>query len=179
MRQGQQNRRGGGRGRMPQKPSTRNYESNGPDVKIRGTAAQIAERYRSLARDAFASGDMVTAESYLQHAEHYNRIIMAAPSQMGAHNNYQGEGPNRGDGFRSRWNADVSDTFGGRPGEGAESGGGGSEIRDRGDGDRNVPGGEREHGHPERGNGTGSHDAKGSEQADPHQTDEDAADEVR
>jgi len=50
---------------MPQKPSTRNYESNGPDVKIRGTAAQIAERYRSLARDAFASGDMVTAESYL------------------------------------------------------------------------------------------------------------------
>jgi hypothetical protein len=104
---------------------------------------------------------------------------MAAPSQMGAHNNYQGEGPNRGDGFRSRWNANVSDTFGGRPGEAAESGGGGSEIRDRGDGGRNVPGGEREHGHPERGNGTGSRDAKGSEQADPHQKDEDAADEVR
>jgi hypothetical protein len=88
---------------------------------------------------------------------------------MGAHNNYRGEGPNRGDGFRSRWNADVSDTFG----VAAESGGGGSEIRDGGDG-RNVPGGEREHGHPERGNGTGSRDAKGSEQAE----DEDAADEV-
>ena len=148
-------------------------------MKIRGTAAQIAERYRSLARDAFASGDMVTAESYLQHAEHYNRIIMGAPSQMGAHNNYEGEGPNPGDGFRSRWNADVSDTFGGRPGEGVEkSGGGGSEIQ-RGDDGRNVPGGEREHGHPERGNGTGSRDAKGSEQADPRRTDKDAADEVR
>jgi hypothetical protein len=147
-------------------------------VKIRGTAAQIAERYRSLARDAFASGDMVTAESYLQHAEHYNRIIMGAPSQMGAHNNYEGEGPNPGDGFRSRWNADVSDTFGGRPGEKVESAGGGSEIQ-RGDDGRNVPGGEREHGHPERGNGTGSRDAKGSEQADPRRTDKDAADEVR
>ena len=117
---------------MPQKASTRNYESNGPDVKIRGTAAQIAERYRSLARDAFASGELVTAESHLQHAEHYTRIIMAVPSQTGAHNNYQGEGPNPGDGFRSRWNADVSDTFGGRPGEKVESGGGGSEIQ-RGD----------------------------------------------
>ena len=77
MRQGQQHRRGGGRGRKPQNPLARNYESNGPDVKIRGTAAYIAEKYMSLARDALASGDMVAAESYFQHAEHYNRIIMA------------------------------------------------------------------------------------------------------
>src|SRR5262244_1585810 len=84
MRQGQQNRRGRGRGRKPQNPLARNYESNGPDVKIRGTAAHIAEKYMSLARDALASGDMVTAESYLQHAEHYNRIIMAAQAQFGA-----------------------------------------------------------------------------------------------
>jgi len=82
MRQGQQNRRGRGRGgRKPQNPLARNYESNGPDVKIRGTAAHIAEKYMSLARDALASGDMVGAESYLQHAEHYNRIIMAAQTQ--------------------------------------------------------------------------------------------------
>jgi hypothetical protein len=179
MRQGQQNWRGAGRGRMPQKPSTRNYESNGPNVKIRGTAAQIAERYTLLARDAFASGDMVTAESYLQHAEHYHRIIMAAPSQMGAHNNYQGEGPNRGKGFRSRWNADVSDTFGGRPGEEVESGGSDSENRDLRDGGKTVPGGEREHGHPKRDNGTGSRDAKESQRAGPHQTEADAADEGR
>jgi hypothetical protein len=178
MRQGQQNWRGAGRGRMPQKPSTRNYESNGPNVKIRGTAAQIAERYALLARDAFASGDLVTAESYLQHAEHYNRIIMAAPSQMGAHNNYRGEGPNRGHGFRSRWNADVSDTFGGRRGEGVENGSGGSENRDLGDGGR-LPAGEREYGHPKRDNGTGSRDAKESQRADPHQIDEEPAEEAR
>ena len=95
MRQGQQNRRGRGRGgRKPQNPLARNYESNGPDVKIRGTAAHIAEKYMSLARDALASGDMVTAESYLQHAEHYNRIIMAAQQQFGGQPNaHQGRTP--------------------------------------------------------------------------------------
>jgi hypothetical protein len=84
MRQGQQNRRGRGRSRKPQNPLARNYESNGPDVKIRGTASHIAEKYMSLARDALASGDSVSAESYLQHAEHYNRIIMAAHTQAAA-----------------------------------------------------------------------------------------------
>ncbi len=86
MRQGQQNRRGRGRGRnKAQNPLSRNYESNGPDVKIRGTAAHIAEKYASLARDALSSGDTVAGESYLQHAEHYNRIIMAnqAPQPEG------------------------------------------------------------------------------------------------
>ena len=84
MRQGQQHRRGGGRGRKPQNPLARNYESNGPDVKIRGTAAYVAEKYMSLARDALASGDMVAAESYFQHAEHYNRIIMATVTSVTA-----------------------------------------------------------------------------------------------
>jgi hypothetical protein len=78
MRQGQQNRRGRGRNRKGQNPLSRNFESNGPDVKIRGNAAHIAEKYMSLARDALSSGDAVMAENYLQHAEHYNRIIMAA-----------------------------------------------------------------------------------------------------
>jgi hypothetical protein len=63
-------------------PLTRNYESNGPDVKIRGSAQQIAEKYTALARDAQSSGDRVMAENYLQHAEHYNRIIAAAQAQM-------------------------------------------------------------------------------------------------
>ena len=108
MRQGQQNRRGRGRGgRKPQNPLARNYESNGPDVKIRGTAAHIAEKYMSLARDALASGDMVTAESYLQHAEHYNRIIMAAQQQMAPqHGGHQGEGPNGGYRQPARFNAE-------------------------------------------------------------------------
>jgi Domain of unknown function (DUF4167) len=59
-------------------PLTRSYESNGPDVKVRGTAQHVAEKYMSLARDAQSSGDRVMAENYLQHAEHYNRIIAAA-----------------------------------------------------------------------------------------------------
>ncbi|MGN6583354.1 MAG: DUF4167 domain-containing protein [Rhizobiaceae bacterium] len=85
MRPGQQNRRMRGRNNNNRKgpnPLTRNYESNGPDVKIRGSAQQIAEKYASLARDAQSSGDRVMAENYLQHAEHYNRIILAAQAQM-------------------------------------------------------------------------------------------------
>jgi Domain of unknown function (DUF4167) len=179
MRQGQQHRRGGGRGRKPQNELARNYESNGPDVKLRGTAAQIAEKYLSLARDALASGDMVAAESYFQHAEHYNRVIMATQSQMGAHNSRQSEGPDGGGGFRPRWNADVSDMFGNGPGEGIQSGGDGGDIRDRRVGGRNMPGLGREHVRPEGGNGTeANHDANGSDQADPHKSDEDGADPV-
>lgn len=62
-------------------PLSRNYESNGPDVKIRGNAQHIAEKYTTLARDAQSAGDRVIAENYLQHAEHYNRIILAAQAQ--------------------------------------------------------------------------------------------------
>ena len=103
MRQGQQ-RRGGDRPK-PQNALSRHYESNGPDVKLRGTAAQIAEKYLSLARDALASGDMVTAESYFQHAEHYKRIVMVAQSQMGVPNSHRSAAHNGG-GFRPRWNVD-------------------------------------------------------------------------
>lgn len=71
-------------GRKGPNPLTRNYESNGPDVKIRGSAQQIAEKYATLARDAQSAGDRVMAENYLQHAEHYNRIIAAAQAQMPA-----------------------------------------------------------------------------------------------
>ena len=84
MRQGQQNRRGRGRNnnrKAHHNPLTRSYESNGPDVKIRGTPSHIAEKYMSLARDAQSSGDPVLAENYLQHAEHYNRIIMTFREQ--------------------------------------------------------------------------------------------------
>lgn len=80
MRPGQ-NRRVRGRSNGNRKgpnPLTRSYESNGPDVKIRGTAQHIAEKYAQLARDAQVSGDPVASENYLQHAEHYFRIIAAA-----------------------------------------------------------------------------------------------------
>ena len=51
------------------------YESNGPDVKIRGTASHVAEKYLQLARDAQSSGDPIAAENYYQHAEHYFRVM--------------------------------------------------------------------------------------------------------
>jgi Domain of unknown function (DUF4167) len=56
------------------------FESNGPDVKVRGNAQHVAEKYLQLARDAQSSGDSVMAENYYQHAEHYLRIVAAAQS---------------------------------------------------------------------------------------------------
>jgi len=177
MRQGQQHRRGGGRGPKPQNALSRYYESNGPNVKLRGTAAQIAEKYLSLARDALTSGDLVAAESYFQHAEHYNRVVMAAQSQMGVPNCHQSAGHNGGGGFRPRWNADVSDRFGNRRGEGIQSSGNNGEIRDRSEGERNMRGLGREHGRPDGGNRTErNHDVNGSDQADSPKSDEDGAD---
>lgn len=158
MRQGQQNRRGRGRGRKPQNPLARSFESNGPDVKIRGTAVHIAEKYTTLARDALSSGDLIAAESYFQHAEHYNRIIMAAQTQLGPqHGGQPGEGPNGG--YRPRWNADDDD--------------GGSDME-------NSPetGGGEGHEHYGRGpNGTEARDVNGAEDEDA-ESDESAADPV-
>lgn len=53
------------------------FDSNGPEVRIRGTAHQVYEKYLGLARDASGSGDRVASENLLQHAEHYYRIILA------------------------------------------------------------------------------------------------------
>ena len=85
MRPGQNKRmRSRNNGRRGPNPLTRSYESNGPDVKIRGTAQHIAEKYLQLARDAQSSGDTIMAESLLQHAEHYFRLIAAAQQQQTA-----------------------------------------------------------------------------------------------
>ena len=99
MRNGQQKRMRGrsnnnnnSSSRRGQNPLTRVFESNGPDVKIRGTAAHIAEKYVQLARDSQTSGDHVAAENYLQHAEHYFRTISAAQAQF-----QQPQGFNRAD----------------------------------------------------------------------------------
>ena len=88
MRNGQNNKRMRNRNnnnnnnRRGQNPMTRVYESNGPDIKIRGTASHVAEKYVQLARDARSSGDPVAAENYYQHAEHYFRLIAAAQEQF-------------------------------------------------------------------------------------------------
>jgi hypothetical protein len=114
VRQGQQNRRGRGRnnnnrGKGHHNPLSRSFESNGPAERIRGTPAHIAEKYLSLARDAQSTGDSVLAENYLQHAEHYNRIIMAYRDQFnqpheagmngGGHRGMRGPGDMGGESF--------------------------------------------------------------------------------
>ncbi|HVV28389.1 MAG TPA: DUF4167 domain-containing protein [Rhizomicrobium sp.] len=60
----------------------RTYDSSGPEVKIRGSANHVYEKYLQLARDANSSGDRVMAENYLQHAEHYYRIMAATAAQQ-------------------------------------------------------------------------------------------------
>ncbi len=71
------------RPRLPQRIQT--FDSNGPNVKIRGNAYQVFERYVAMAREAQAGGDRVAAENFYQHAEHYFRVM-----------NAQGEGQGHG-----------------------------------------------------------------------------------
>ena len=77
-RRPQHNNGGGGGGFNP----TRTFDSSGPEVKIRGAASHVFEKYLQLARDANSSGDRVMAENYLQHAEHYFRIMAAQQAQL-------------------------------------------------------------------------------------------------
>lgn len=82
MRQGQNKNRMRGRGnnnnsRKGGNSRNQSYESNGPDVKVRGNAQQVVEKYLTLARDASSAGDRINAESYYQFAEHYYRIMNA------------------------------------------------------------------------------------------------------
>lgn len=98
---------GGGGSNQNHNNPNRSYDSNGPEVKIRGNAATVYEKYLQLARDANTSGDRVMAENYLQHAEHYYRILaaqqvqqaqyQAQQQQLHAQNNQNGNqyrGPN-------------------------------------------------------------------------------------
>ncbi|MBI3435372.1 MAG: DUF4167 domain-containing protein [Proteobacteria bacterium] len=97
MRNGQnQNKRMRGRSRKTHNPLGRVFESNGPDVKIRGTPMHIAEKYMQLARDAHSSSDPVAAENYFQHAEHYFRMIATAQDQFRQNNPYFQQGPTQG-----------------------------------------------------------------------------------
>jgi hypothetical protein len=86
------------RGRRPQNNNVhtnhnpnRTFDSSGPEVKIRGSASHVYEKYLQLARDANTSGDRVAAENYLQHAEHYYRLLAAAQAQQ--QQQYQQRGP--------------------------------------------------------------------------------------
>ncbi len=76
-------------------PLNRNhvFDSSGPDLRVRGTAQQLFEKYLQLGRDATSGGDRVMAESYFQHAEHYFRILnamnQAAAQQQGGQSQQQ------------------------------------------------------------------------------------------
>jgi hypothetical protein len=59
------------------------FDSNGPDVRVRGNAYQVLEKYLAMARDASSAGDRIAAENFLQHAEHYYRIINANAEHQG------------------------------------------------------------------------------------------------
>jgi hypothetical protein len=86
MRQPQNAKRGRGRGRRGNTSGNHNhvpnrntsYESNGPDVKLRGNAQQLHEKYMALAHDAATSGERISAEAYTQFADHYFRLHQAA-----------------------------------------------------------------------------------------------------
>jgi len=75
--QGSNQRRPRGRSnRKPQlSPRSQTFDSNGPDVRVRGNAHQVYEKYLNLARDATSAGDRIAAESYFQFAEHYFRLL--------------------------------------------------------------------------------------------------------
>jgi len=74
-------------------PLNRNhvFDSSGPEMRVRGTAQQLYDKYQQLARDAFSNGDRVTGEAYYQHAEHYFRIISAINQAQGTPNPPQGQ----------------------------------------------------------------------------------------
>ena len=61
----------------PNRPPNRNqiFDSSGPDVRVRGNAHQVFDKYQALAREAAASGDRIAAEAYWQYADHYFRVI--------------------------------------------------------------------------------------------------------
>jgi len=71
----------GGKRHMPMRNQT--YDSNGPDIRVRGNAHQVLEKYLALARDASSQGDRIAAENYYQHAEHYFRVINSQAQNQG------------------------------------------------------------------------------------------------
>ena len=121
MKHGSNGRRPRSRGGKRPSNARSVFDSNGPDVKVRGTAQQVLDKYLTLARDAQSSGDRVQAEAYLQYAEHYFRILSAdqAASNQGQNQGgpQQGQAPqDRGGEGNGEAKADsASDTQGAEP----------------------------------------------------------------
>ena len=117
MRQGSNPRRSRGRGpRKPHNPSRpQNFDNSGAEMRVRGNAYQVMEKYLAMARDASAAGDRIAMENYLQHAEHYYRML-----------NANGDA-NRGRPVRAEGNGNGGNGAGnGLDGQGEEEGQGGN-----------------------------------------------------
>lgn len=74
-RQNGRRRRGGGNNPRPMGQPMGGQGHNRLEVKVRGNANQLLEKYKTLARDAHQAGDRVATEYYLQHADHYFRVL--------------------------------------------------------------------------------------------------------
>jgi len=101
-------------------PLNRNhvFDSSGPDVRVRGTAQQLYEKYQQLGRDSTSVGDRVAAEGFYQHAEHYFRIL-SVMNQASAQNPQGGQNqgnPNQGGQYQRRHEQGTSE--GGNTGDG-------------------------------------------------------------
>lgn len=82
----------------PNRPPNRNqiFDSSGPDVRVRGNAHQVFDKYQALAREAAASGDRILAEAYWQYADHYFRVIQSMGGFVQRNNQGWGEGGEEG-----------------------------------------------------------------------------------
>src|SRR6187401_3041894 len=78
----------------PNRPPNRNqiFDSSGPDVRVRGNAHQVFDKYQALAREAAASGDRIAAEAYWQYADHYYRVIQTMGGFVPRNNQGWGDG---------------------------------------------------------------------------------------
>lgn len=117
------NRRSGGNPQNAFNNPNRHYESVGPDVKIRGSAQQVLEKYLQYARDAHTSGDRILSEAYYQFAEHYQRIVAKQTEARVQQPQQQQHQQNRGDRRDDRDNRPNGDRDyrGNQPSDGAEN----------------------------------------------------------
>lgn len=75
-------RSGGDTDSRGRNPSSRNsHEPNQNSGRARGNPRQLREKYMALAQEAISSGNIIDAETYYQHADHYYRLIQEESGQ--------------------------------------------------------------------------------------------------
>jgi hypothetical protein len=104
-------------------PKQQTFDSNGPDVRVRGNAYQVLEKYLAMARDASSAGDRIAAENYLQHAEHYYRIINANAEHHGQNGRPRPNMRPDGNGYDQANGIEPGNEMGAEGGEGDEDDG--------------------------------------------------------